>query len=71
MTLHANVFSGEHRVRQDVVELLANHEYELESYSITDKGSERVLVVRAKRNREASQTHLNFQSDPERHPDDV
>ena len=71
MSLHANVYSGEHRVREDVIDLLARHEYELVTYSISDKGSERTLIVRASRNREASQTHLNFNSDPDQHPDNV
>lgn len=71
MQLRANVYSGEHRVREDLANLLAEHEYELQLYSISDKGPERTLVVRATRNRDSSQTHLNFNADPEQHPDNV
>jgi hypothetical protein len=72
MTLHANVYSGEHRVRGDLTLLLQEHGYELDSYSIADRAAQRVIVVRASRNRESgAQTTLNFNSDPSSHPDEV
>lgn len=69
--LHANAYSGEHRTRSDIANLLTEHEYELESYGITDKGAERTVTIRARKNLEATQTTLNFNPDPDKHPDEV
>jgi hypothetical protein len=72
MTLHANVYSGEHRVRGDLVLLLQEHGYELDSYALADRGPHRIITVRASRNRESgTQTTLNFNPDPNSHPDEV
>lgn len=72
MTLHANVYSGEHRVRGDLVQLLQEHGYELDSYTMTDRSAHRVIVIRASRDRESgTQTTLNFNTDPNSHPDEV
>jgi hypothetical protein len=69
--LRANQYSGEHKTRADVANVLIEHEYELESYSISDKGAERTVTVRAKKNLEVTQMGLNFNANPDKHPDEV
>jgi hypothetical protein len=69
--VRTNVYSGEHKVRQDLAAILAEHEYEVDSYAMVDKDGERTLTVKAKKNLELTQTNLNFNHDPDKHPDEV
>jgi hypothetical protein len=69
--VNPNPYSAEDRVRQDLVEILAEHEYEIDSYALADKSDERTLTVRAKKGLEVRQATLKFNTDLERHPDGV
>jgi hypothetical protein len=57
---NANRYSAEDRVRQDLADILAEHEYEIDSYALADKGDERTLTIRAKKGLEVRQSTLKF-----------
>lgn len=67
----ANPYSGEHRVRSDLAATLAESDYHIKRYSLSDNGDERTLTLVAIRSLTGTQTHLNFNLDPSSHPDHV
>jgi len=70
-TVRSNVYSGEHKVRQDLTDILTEHEYGVDSYVITDKDGKRVIAVKATKDLEQTQSTLKFNRDPSQHPDEV
>lgn len=67
----ANEYSGEHRVRACIAEALAEFDYHIARYQLSDRNEERHLTVVAVRTLGAQQTHLNFNLDRGSHPDQV
>jgi hypothetical protein len=67
--VHTNEYSGEHRFRQSVTEALAEGEYNVDTYTISDRDGKRTVTIRATKDLSATQTHLHF--GPAEHPDQV
>ena len=69
-TVRSNVYSGEHKVRQDVVDILVEHEYGDVVYTLKDQGGKRTVTIKATKDLENPQGSL-FNPNPDQHPDEV
>lgn len=69
--LRTNPYSGEAKVRQDLMDVLVEADYGDVAYSLADRDGKRTLTLKAVKELDDGQQSLNFNLNPEAHPDDV